>query len=124
MRSGREAIATKLAALQASAEQESAIISTPLEHGLVFITFLVFAVSTVVLAAFWKMVAPDVESKGPLLGRPAAGADWPRMGAALGLGLEPATAGAAWRRCGFDRAERRLAFHPHHRRRPRRRAPS
>lgn len=75
MRSGREAVATKLAALQASAEEESAIISTPLEHGLVFLTFVVFAVSTVVLAAFWKMVAPDVESRGPSLGRPASCGD-------------------------------------------------
>jgi len=59
---GHDAVAAKLASLQASAEEESRIVSAPLEHGLVMLTFVVFAVSTIVLAAFWKMAAPEDKS--------------------------------------------------------------
>jgi len=48
-----------MAALQPAAQEETTIDTEPLEHGLVWLVQIIFTVSTVVLAAFWKMAAPE-----------------------------------------------------------------
>ena len=55
----QEAIRLKIEALQAEAQQESRVVTRPLEHGLVWLTQIGFTVSTVVLAAFWILSAPE-----------------------------------------------------------------